>query len=106
MRSISTTLRGASPAKTRASKAFLCSCTPSSTFYKLLEIERPVLPYGEVGEPQSGEGARSNTPPTACCFESYARNTGEPERDMKEGGEEEWGDPDKTPRPYRQSNWA
>jgi hypothetical protein len=33
------------------------------------------------------EGARRNTPPTAFCFESSAVNTGEPGRDVKEGGQ-------------------
>jgi hypothetical protein len=66
---------------------FLCSWHPPPMFYKLLEIERPVLPYGEVGEPPSVEGARSHTLPTAFCFEFYTMNTGEPEGDVKEGGE-------------------
>ena len=48
---------------------------------------KPDLPSGVIGEPQSVEGARRNTPPTAFCFESYAVNTGEPVRDVKEGGE-------------------
>ena len=51
-------------------------------------IGKPDLPYGVPGEPQRVEGARSNTPPTAFCFESYVVNTGEPGRDVKEGGEE------------------
>ena len=50
-------------------------------------IGKPDLPYGVPGEPQRVEGARSNTPPTAFCFESCAVNTGEPVRDGKEGGE-------------------
>ena len=50
-------------------------------------IGKPDLPYGAIGEPQSVEGARRNTPPTAFCFESCAVNTGEPVRDGKEGGE-------------------
>ena len=50
-------------------------------------IGKPDLPYGVIGEPQSVEGARRNTPPTAFCFESYAMNTGELVRDVKEGGE-------------------
>jgi hypothetical protein len=50
-------------------------------------IGKPDLPYGVIGEPQSVEGARRNTPPTAFCFESCAVNTGEPGRDVKEGGE-------------------
>ena len=48
---------------------------------------KPDLPYGVPGEPQRVEGARSNTPPTAFCFESSTVNTGEPARDVKEGGE-------------------
>ena len=48
---------------------------------------KPDLPHGVSGEPQSVAGARSNTPSTAFCFESYAVNTGEPGRDGKEGGE-------------------
>src|SRR2546426_1121316 len=44
-------------------------------------IGKPDLPYGVIGEPQSVEGARRNTPPTAFCFESCAVNTGEPGRD-------------------------
>jgi hypothetical protein len=48
---------------------------------------KPALPHGVSGEPQRVEGARRNTPPTAFCFESYALNTGEPGRDVKEGGE-------------------
>ena len=51
------------------------------------DIGKPDLPYGVSGEPQRVEGARRNTPPTAFCFESYALNTGEPGRDVKEGGE-------------------
>ena len=50
-------------------------------------IGKPDLPYGVIGEPQSVEGARRNTPPIAFCFESCAVNTGEPGRDVKEGGE-------------------
>ena len=50
-------------------------------------IGKPDLPYVVIGEPQSVEGARRNTPPTAFCFESYAMNTGELVRDVKEGGE-------------------
>jgi hypothetical protein len=48
---------------------------------------KPDLPSGVIGEPQSVEGARRNTPPTAFCFASCAVNTGEPVRDVKEGGE-------------------
>ena len=48
---------------------------------------KPDLPHGVSGKPQSVEGARRNTPPTAFCFESYAVNTGEPGRDVKEGGQ-------------------
>ena len=51
------------------------------------DMGKPALPHGVSGEPQSVEGARSNTPPTAFCFESYAVNTGEPGRDVKEGGQ-------------------
>ena len=50
-------------------------------------IGKPDLPYGVSGKPQSVEGARSNTPPTAFCFEFSTVNTGEPARDVKEGGE-------------------
>jgi len=50
-------------------------------------IGKPDLPYGVSGKPQSVEGARSNTPPTAFRFESSPVNTGEPARDGKEGGE-------------------
>ena len=50
-------------------------------------IGKPDLPYGVPGEPRRVEGARRNTPPTAFCFESYAVNTGEPGRDVKEGGQ-------------------
>ena len=48
---------------------------------------KPALPHGVSGKPQRVEGARRNTPPTAFCFESYAVNTGEPGRDVKEGGQ-------------------
>jgi hypothetical protein len=48
---------------------------------------KPDLPHGVSGKPQSVDGARRNTPPTAFCFESYAVNTGEPGRDVKEGGQ-------------------
>ena len=50
-------------------------------------IGKPALPYGVPGEPQSVDGARSNTPPTAFRFESSTVNTGEPAMDGKEGGE-------------------
>ena len=48
---------------------------------------KPDLPHGVSGKPQRVDGARRNTPPTAFCFESYAVNTGEPGRDVKEGGQ-------------------
>ena len=48
---------------------------------------KPDLPHGVSGEPQRVEGARRNTPPTAFCCESYAVNTGEPGREVMEGGE-------------------
>ena len=48
---------------------------------------KPALPHGVSGKPQRVEGARRNTPPTAFCFESSAVNTGEPGRDVKEGGQ-------------------
>jgi hypothetical protein len=48
---------------------------------------KPDLPHGVSGKPQSVEGARRNTPPTAFCFESSTVNTGEPGRDVKEGGQ-------------------
>ncbi len=51
------------------------------------DMGKPDLPHGVSGEPQRVEGARRNTPPTAFCFESYALNTGEPGRDVKEGGQ-------------------
>jgi hypothetical protein len=51
------------------------------------DMGKPALPHGVSGKPQRVEGARRNTPPTAFRFESYAVNTGEPGRDVKEGGE-------------------
>ena len=48
---------------------------------------KPALPHGVSGKPQRVDGAMRNTPPTAFCFESYALNTGEPGRDVKEGGQ-------------------
>ena len=49
-------------------------------------IGKPDLPYRVSGKPQSVEGARKNTPPTAFRFESSTVNTGEPARDEKESG--------------------
>jgi hypothetical protein len=34
------------------------------------DMGKPALPHGVSGKPQSVEGARRNTPPTAFCFES------------------------------------
>ena len=51
------------------------------------DMGKPDLPHGVSGKPQRVDGARRNTPPTAFCFESYAVNTGEPGRDVKEGGQ-------------------
>jgi hypothetical protein len=51
------------------------------------DMGKPDLPHGVSGKPQRVEGARRNTPPTAFRFESYALNTGEPGREVKEGGQ-------------------
>ena len=51
------------------------------------DMGNPDRPHGVSGKPQRVDGARRNTPPTAFCFESYAMNTGEPDRDDKDGGE-------------------
>src|SRR3989442_15759358 len=60
---------------------------------------KPDLPHGGSGKPQGVEGARRNTPPTAFCFESYTVNTGEPGRDVKEGGQEASESPTKLRSP-------
>ena len=56
------------------------------TVQKVVEVNL-IVPSTETGEPQRVDGTRRNTPPTAFCFESYAVNTGEPGRDVKEGGQ-------------------
>jgi hypothetical protein len=59
----------------------------------------PDRPHGGSGQPQRVDGARRNPPPTAFCFESDAVNTGEPGREVQEGGQEASESPTQRRRP-------
>ena len=65
-----------------------------------------MLPWRKMGEPQSGDGAFSNTPPTAFLLESCIVNTGESARDAK--GEWRVGqrEPNETPDALQESDGA